>query len=82
MGFTGPPLNVHETPTGQLYDMDLITSFCQENRILLVVDAISSFLADHYHMDGFRADVTIFEFTKRSGSSPGTFPRSCQPLHL
>jgi len=70
-GFTGMLVNIHETSTGQLYNIDLIRSFCQANQILLVIDAIGSFLADYYHMDNFKADVTILSSQKGLGLPPG-----------
>ena len=45
-GYTGFLVNMHETSTGVLYDMDMISAFCRENGLVLVVDAISAFLAD------------------------------------
>lgn len=49
-GFTGFLINIHETSTGMLYDIDLVSSFCREENIFLMVDAISSFLADEINM--------------------------------
>ena len=45
-GFTGFLVNVHETSTGVHYNIDMISDFCKKNGIFLIVDAISSFLAD------------------------------------
>ena len=45
-GFTGFLVNICETSSGVHYDLDLISDFCNKNGIFLVVDAISSFLAD------------------------------------
>ena len=47
-GFTGFLVNVHETSTGVLYDMELISDFCRRNQLILAVDAVSSFLADPF----------------------------------
>lgn len=49
-GYTGFLVNMHETSTGVLYDMDMISAFCRENGLVLVVDAISAFLADDVSM--------------------------------
>ena len=56
-GFTGFLINVHETSTGVLYDMDLVKDFCKRNNLFLVVDAISSFLADKFDMQGINAVI-------------------------
>ena len=42
-GYTTFIVNVHETSTGVHYDLDLISDFCTENELFLIVDAISSF---------------------------------------
>lgn len=47
-GFTGFLVNVHETSTGVLYDMELISDFCRRNQLILAVDAVSSFLPIHF----------------------------------
>ncbi|MDR0357488.1 MAG: aminotransferase class V-fold PLP-dependent enzyme, partial [Clostridiales Family XIII bacterium] len=49
-GFTGLLINIHETSTGQLYDMDIVGEFCRRNGLYLVADAIGSFLADETDM--------------------------------
>ena len=70
-GFTGLLINVHETSTGVLYDMNLVGEFCKRNNIFLVVDAISSFLADPYDMMKFGANVTILSSQKALALPPG-----------
>lgn len=57
-------VNLHETSTGQLYNIDLIKNYCQKNDILLVVDAISTFLADDFSMKGNGIDATIISSQK------------------
>lgn len=58
-GYTALLVNMHETSSGNLYDMNLIASFCKCNRILLIVDAISSFIADEVDMTELNAAVVI-----------------------
>ena len=70
-GYTGFLVNLHETSTGQLYDIDVISEFCHTNDVTLVVDAISTFLCDDYNMDKFGIDVTILSSQKGLCSSPG-----------
>ncbi|MBE6515472.1 MAG: alanine--glyoxylate aminotransferase family protein [Methanocorpusculum parvum] len=70
-GFTGFLVNLDETSTGQLYDIELISQFCHENHLCLVVDAISTFLCDNYSMDKYGIDVTIISSQKGLSLSPG-----------
>lgn len=70
-GYTGFLVNLDETSTGQLYDINLISAFCRRNGCVLLVDAITSFLCDEYSMDGFGADVTIMSSQKGLCVSPG-----------
>lgn len=70
-GFTGFLINVHETSTGVLYDMSLVKQFCRRNNLFLVVDAISSFLADPYDMKNYGANVTILSSQKALALPPG-----------
>ena len=70
-GFTGFLVNVHETSSGVLYDIDLISRFCKKNNLFLVVDAISSFLADEFDMAGLGVDVMITGSQKALACPPG-----------
>ncbi len=63
-GYTALLVNLHETSTGQLYDIRLLSAFCRRNHMYLIVDAISTFLADDYEMDANGIDVTIFSSQK------------------
>lgn len=64
-------INMHETSTGVLYDMDLIAQYCKKNDIFLVVDAISAFLADEVDMDRWGIDVLITSSQKALACAPG-----------
>lgn len=70
-GYTAFLVNVHETSTGVHYDIDAISSFCKRNGIVLIVDAISSFLADPFDMAGLGADVMITGSQKALACPPG-----------
>ncbi len=70
-GFTGLLVNVHETSTGVHYDIKMIAEFCQRNGIFLVVDAISSFLADEFNMAELGAGVMITGSQKALACPPG-----------
>ena len=63
--------NKHETSTGVHYDMNLIRDICKKNNLLLIVDAISSFLADEFDMSACRADVMIAGSQKALACPPG-----------
>lgn len=70
-GFTGFLVNIHETSTGVRYDPELIADFCRRNGAFLVVDAISSFLADEFDMAGWGVDVMITGSQKALACPPG-----------
>lgn len=64
-------VNVHETSTGVHYDIDMISEFCKRNNLFLIVDAISSFLADEFDMEKLNADVMITGSQKALACPPG-----------
>ena len=70
-GYTAFLVNVHETSTGVLYDMGLISDFCKRNHLFLIVDAISSFLADTFEMEKLGVDVMIAGSQKALACPPG-----------
>ncbi|WP_270613224.1 pyridoxal-phosphate-dependent aminotransferase family protein [Coprococcus sp. AM97-35] len=70
-GFTGFLVNVHETSTGVHYNIDMISDFCKKNGIFLIVDAISSFLADDFHMKELGVQVMITGSQKALACPPG-----------
>ena len=70
-GYTAFIVNVHETSTGVHYDMDLISAFCKRNGLFLIVDAISSFLADAFDMEAYGADIMITGSQKALACPPG-----------
>lgn len=64
-------VNVHETSTGVRYDMGIISKFCKENNLFLIVDAISSFLADEFDMKKLGVDVMLTGSQKALACPPG-----------
>lgn len=70
-GVTGLLINMHETSTGVLYDMNMVGEFCKSKDIFLVVDAISAFLADEFDMKAIGADVMIAGSQKALACPPG-----------
>ena len=70
-GYTAFLVNLHETSTGVLYDIDLISDFCQRNKLFLIVDAISSFLADEISMSAKGIDLLLTGSQKALACPPG-----------
>lgn len=70
-GITGLLVNIHETTTGQLYDIRILSDFCKRNGAYLVVDAISSFLADSISVRESGVDILIISSQKALALSPG-----------
>ena len=64
-------INMHETSSGVLYDMPMVAEFCRKNRILLLVDAISAFLADELDMESLDAAAVITGSQKALAVQPG-----------
>lgn len=64
-------VNMHETSTGVLYDMQLISDYCRRNGLFLIVDCISSFLCDEFNMAALGADVMITGSQKALACPPG-----------
>lgn len=69
--YTALVINVHETSTGVHYDIDMISEFCKKNNLFLIVDAISSFLADEFNMAELGVDVMITGSQKALACPPG-----------
>lgn len=70
-GFTCALINYHETSTGELYDLKLLSDFCKQNKMLLIVDCISAFLADEFDMEKLHADIMITGSQKALACPPG-----------
>lgn len=70
-GYTGFLINLCETSTGVLYDVQMVSEFCQRNHIFLVVDSISSFLADPFNMKSLGVNVMITGSQKALSCPPG-----------
>lgn len=70
-GYTGFLVNLDETSTGVLYDIELISDFCKRNGIFLVVDSISSFLCDPFDMKALNVQMMITGSQKALACPPG-----------
>ena len=64
-------VNIHETSTGVLYNLKLISDFCKKHNLILIVDAISSFLADPIDMQEYQIDALITGSQKALACPPG-----------
>ncbi len=70
-GYTALLVNLGETSTGVLYDLDLIGGFCREQGLALIIDAVSSFLADPLDMEGCGAVAVVTGSQKALALPPG-----------
>ena len=70
-GYTAFLVNICETSSCVYYDLDLISKFCRENNIFLIVDAISSFLANPLNMKEKNIDVVLTGSQKALACPPG-----------
>ena len=69
--YTAFMVNICETSSGVYYNIDLISDFCKRNGLFLVVDAVSSFLADDLNMVEHGVDVVITGSQKALACPPG-----------
>ncbi|MDY4985247.1 MAG: aminotransferase class V-fold PLP-dependent enzyme [Treponema sp.] len=58
-GYTGFLVQLCETSTGVLYNMNMIGDFCKRNNIFLFVDAVSGFLADKISLKEMNINAAI-----------------------
>lgn len=71
IGITALMVNIDETSTGQLYDVQLLSDFCKRNSAYFIVDAISSYLIDPYNMGKYEIDATVISSQKGLCIAPG-----------
>lgn len=57
--YTGFLVQLCETSSGVLFDMNLIGNFCKRNGIFLFVDAVSGFIADEFSMRKMHVNAAI-----------------------
>lgn len=70
-GYTAMVMQHHETSTGVLYDLYMAGSFCRKNNMFLLVDCISSFLAEELDMVTMGVDAAIIGSQKAIALPPG-----------
>lgn len=61
----------HETSTGQLFNLKEISYICHKYNVSLVVDVISSFLAEELSMDELDIDICVTSTQKGLNIPPG-----------
>jgi len=61
----------HETSSGQLFNLSEISRICQKYNVSLVVDVISSFLAEDFDMDALHVDICLTSTQKGLNLPPG-----------
>ena len=70
-GYTGMVLQLCETSSGVLYDMDMVGDFCKRNGIFLFVDAVSGFMADKISIKEMHINAAITGSQKALALPPG-----------
>ena len=70
-GYTTFLLQKHETSTGVHYDINLVSDFCKRNNCFIIVDTISTFLADPFDMSVLDVGVMITGSQKALACPPG-----------
>lgn len=75
-------VNMHETSTGVLYDMPMIAKFCKKYHIMLLVDAISAFIADELDMTELGVAAVITGSQKALAVQPGISVVALSPAAL
>lgn len=81
-GYTAFLLQKHETSTGVHFDINLVSDFCKRNGCFLIVDTISTFLADPFDMADLDAGVMITGSQKALACPPGIAVIALSPSAL
>lgn len=81
-GFTAFLLQKHETSTGVHFDINLVSDFSKRNNCFLIVDTISTFLADPFDMAALDAGVMITGSQKALACPPGIAVMALAPSAL
>ena len=81
-GYTAFLVNLGETSTGVLYDLNLIGQFCQRNNLFLIVDGVSAFLADPLVMKDHGVGLMLTGSQKALACPPGVSVMVLAPAAL
>ena len=80
--YTAFLLQKHETSTGVHFDIQLVSDFCNRNHCFLIVDTISTFLADPFDMAALNVGVMITGSQKALACPPGIAVMALAPAAL
>ncbi len=69
--YTALLVNVDETSTGVLYDINLLSKFCKKYNLFFIVDSISSFLCDSFNMKELGVNLVLTGSQKALALAPG-----------
>ena len=69
--YTALLVNLHETSTGQLYSIEILSRFCRQNGLYLIVDGIGAYLADKIAFADQGIDALIVSSQKALALPPG-----------
>ena len=78
-GATALLINMHETSSGILYDMPAVSEVCRKHEMVLIVDAVSAFIADSIDMEALGADVVLTGSQKALACHPGVSVMALSP---
>ena len=81
-GYTAFLLQKHETSTGVHFDINMVSDFCKRNKCFLIVDTISTFLADPFDMAALDAGIMITGSQKALACPPGIAVMALAPSAL
>lgn len=81
-GYTAFLFQKHETSTGVHYDAKIISDFCKRNGCFMIVDTISTFLADPFDMADLDAGIMITGSQKALACPPGIAVMALAPSAL
>lgn len=70
-GYTTLLVNIHETSTGQLYPIEILSDFCVRNNLYFIVDGISSLFTDDINFHEQAIDALIYSSQKAMALPPG-----------
>lgn len=69
--YSGLLVNLNETSTGQLYNIEILSEFCKCNDMYLIVDAIGAYGADPIDFERHGIDELIVSSQKALSLAPG-----------
>lgn len=80
--YTALAVNLNETSTGTLYDLEALSRWCERTEALFIVDAVSAFLSDPISMTESNIDVMFTGSQKALALAPGMSFMALSPRAL